>query len=155
VYSSNAVYAPSFPLLTLEGTRVPCSQLQRIQKAVTGPARFLRLLERGGSSKENPTVLTPTQTLRAGALDGHMNTNTKISTFFLVPGGRYMVTEGEALCIWDLNQRSILTRPIIVQSLNRMYEFNCLFLACPTSNYNAFRVVTSGRSLGEDEVTVR
>ena len=153
MYSSNAVYAPPCPLLTSEGTRVPCAQLQRIQKAVTGPARFLRLLERGVSSKENPTVLTPTQTLRAGALDGH--TNTKISSFFLVPGGRYMVTEGEALCIWDLNQRSILTRPIVVQSLNRIYEFNCLFLACPTSDYNAFRVVTSGRSLGEDEVTVR
>jgi len=148
--SSNAVYPPSFPLSTSEDTQLSSAELQRIQKAVTGPARFLRLLERGCSSKENPKVLTPIQTLSADASEGDT-----ITSFFLIPGGRYMATEGEAICIWDLNQHPIVSRPIVVQPRDWIHRSSRFFFACPTSDYNAFRVVTSGRSLGEDEVTVR
>ena len=83
----NALFLPSFPIIDM-------SNLE-LERAAMGPRRWIGLCVRGALENKEPTCggMLHTRQIRASVNLDH---------FFIVPGGRYIVTADRDLSVWDL-----------------------------------------------------
>jgi hypothetical protein len=86
-----------------------------LERAAMGPRRWINLC--GASQKQHPDVLHP-QRIRA-IEDGDK------SHFFIVPGGRYLVTAGDNLSVWDLGYVSTVDCKLVASV--ELTEYGCFF----------------------------
>ena len=85
----NALFLPSFPIIDM-------SNLD-LERAAMGPRRWIDLCVRGALQNEDPTFSEMLHPRKIRAIEDY----DKID-FFIVPGGRYLVTAGTSLSVWDL-----------------------------------------------------
>lgn len=140
--ADSAVYLPTFNPENLTVTD--------LKKAATGPERTLSMLGGGIGPEGDPINLRPStsRVLRFGSNEG---ASMRVDRLFLVPGGRYLVTEGVALCIWDLNERPKPSKPALVEHFDgRNWHDAHFFFVCPAADYTTFRIVISGTWRNED-----
>ena len=86
----NTLFLPSFP--------IPDMSDLELERAAMGPRRWIELC--GALQKEDPTVSEKLHPQRTKVIESH---GAGISQqFLLVPGGRFLVTAGIGLFVWDL-----------------------------------------------------
>ena len=78
----NTLFLPSFP--------IPDMSDEELERAAMGPRRWLR--DAFQKQHSNDFGARTTRTIKDASK----------SWFFIVPGGRYLVTAGIGLCVWDL-----------------------------------------------------
>jgi hypothetical protein len=83
----NALFLPSFP--------IPDMSDLELERAAMAPRRWIELCGAFPEQHSNDEMLHP-RTTRV------IDNKNKINSLFIVPGGRYLVTAGIGLVVWDL-----------------------------------------------------
>ena len=83
----NNLFLPGFP--------IPDMSDLEIERAAMGPRRWIELC--GALQKEDPTFTEMLNTRTTRTIE-----DPDKSEFFIVPGGRFMVTAGNGISVWDL-----------------------------------------------------
>jgi len=105
----NTLFLPSFPISDMSE--------RELERAAMRPRRWIELCD--GLQKEDPTFceMLHSQTTRniedAGKIE-----------FFIVPGGRYLVTAGDGLSVWDLGYVSTVDCKLVASvGLGKHFRF--------------------------------
>ncbi|KAJ3518099.1 hypothetical protein NMY22_g13827 [Coprinellus aureogranulatus] len=129
----HGIYKPSFPMEKMSTTE--------LEHAVAAPRRFVKAVE--DLPWAHPRELPPYQKV-LGQLTAPLNANGEpeerfyAGSAFLVPGGRFLVTFGSHVCLWDLGynatSQSPGTPPLIaavkLESPALQYDFGVVPSTC-------------------------
>ena len=99
----NTLFLPSFP--------IPDMSDLELERAAMAPRRWIKLC--GAYQKQPSNELCPRTT---------RNIQNGVKSLFIVPGGRYLVTAGNGLFVWDLGYDSTVDWKLVA-SVRREYEF--------------------------------
>ena len=103
----NVIFLPSFPISDM-------SDLE-LEQAAMGPRRWIDSLQKQHSN--DPNELLEPQTIR-------IIRDAANSFFFIAPGGRYLVTAGEGIFVWDLGYVSTADCELVASTrLEDEFEF--------------------------------
>jgi hypothetical protein len=108
----NTLFLPSFP--------IPDMSDLELERAVMAPRRWIELCgvqKRYSNASGYSEMLHPRTIKFLEDLD-HLQ-------YFIVPGGRYLVTAGYSLCVWDLGYGSTVDCKLIA-STGKIEYFFCL-----------------------------
>jgi hypothetical protein len=112
----NTLFLPSFP--------TPDMSDLELERAAMAPRRWLQLC--GAFQEQNSDVskmLYPRST--------RFIENTSHAHLYIVPGGRYLVSVGDGLFLWDLGYVSTVDCKLVAAvGLENVFEF-CMFQATP------------------------
>ena len=114
----NALFLPSFPILDM-------SDLE-LERAAMAPHRWIELC--GTFQKQNSNDFSEILRPRTSRVIRHM-----INSLFIVPGGRYLVTAGSGLFVWDLGYNSTVDCKLVAsvgEGDDSDYEF-CMVQRTP------------------------
>ena len=124
----NALFLPSFPIIDM-------SDLE-LERAAMGPRKWIDLcgaLQKEDSAFSEMSYPRKTRTIEDGG-ESH---------FFIVPGGRYLVTAGICLSIWDLGYVSNVDCKLVASV---RLEGHChIFMVQPTPDGKGLVILISCR----------
>ena len=109
---NNTLFLPSFPISDM-------SDLE-LERAAMGPRRWIQFC--GASQKQHSNGFSETlQPRKIRALNVKEGDK---SYFYIVPGGRYLVTAGDSLSVWDLGYVSTVDCELVASvKLERYCHF--------------------------------
>ena len=112
----NAIFLPSFP--------IPDMSDLELERAAMGPHRWIELCGtfRMQHSNDTSKILRPQKTRIIKDM---------INELYIVPGGRYLVTAGNGIFVWDLGYASTVDCKLVASvGQGRDFEF-CMVQATP------------------------
>ncbi|KAJ3539222.1 hypothetical protein NMY22_g4835 [Coprinellus aureogranulatus] len=141
VCEQHGIFKPTYPL-----DKMTCAELE---SAASGPHRFTQFISDSFQKthpKRAPSLTRQFPCWKVGTGSGFPERLHDVERLFIVPGGRFLLTAGDSLCLWDLGY-SIATpmKPFPVASLPILLE--PLFLtASPSVNGQELTIALVCRS---------
>ncbi|KAJ3546959.1 hypothetical protein NMY22_g1846 [Coprinellus aureogranulatus] len=149
VCEQHGIFKPTYPL-----DKMTCAELE---SAASGPHRFMQFISDSFQEthpKRAPSLTRQFPCWKMGTGSGFPERLHDVERLFIVPGGRFLLTAGDSLCLWDLGY-SIATpmKPFPVASLPISLE--PLFLtASPSVNGQELTIALVCRSSPDNKKQV-
>ena len=113
----NTLFLPSFP--------IPDMSDLELERAAIAPRRWIELCASGAFQKEHSNEFSEMLRPRTRIIKD------TVKSVFIVPGGRYLVTAGNGLSVWDLGYVSTVECKLVASvGLGDDFEF-CVAQAAP------------------------
>ena len=130
---NNTLFLPSFP--------IPDMSDLDLERAAMAPRRWIELCGTFQKQRsDNPSEMLHPRTTRIIKIN-------MVKSIFIVPGGRYLVTAGYGLFVWDLSYVQVSTVDFkLVASIELEYDFG-LFVVQATPDGKGLVILWSYRSV--------
>ena len=112
----NTLFLPSFPILDMSDL-----ELERVAMA---PFRWIKLCS--AFQKQHSNDFSETLRPRATRV-----IKDRVRSLFIVPGGRYLVTAGNSICVWDLGYVSTVDCKLVASVGSEDNFYFCKVQATP------------------------
>ena len=108
----NAIFLPSFP--------IPDMSDLELERAAMAPRRWIELYGAFQKQHSNDFSLSELRPRTTRIID--LKDHAPFNSLFIVPGGRYLVTAGNGIFVWDLGYNSTVDCKLVASVDNRKFK---------------------------------